>query len=235
MLNNSRKGYKEFAKKSLKGKWFLCILLVIFTVILNYFGINIGYADPSDVNTIYISILGFKCNMILVAALLTLIYLFVVGPLLMGVAKCYMEIVSQRGKLSDIIKPFKVSYLRNVKVFTIQFLINAVIIMAIVGAIKQVPLLMVLVIFISIYISIKLFPLFFIALDNPEMDSVTVLKTTWKMTENHVYDILVLQLSFIPWILLVSVTLGLAAFYVEPYYEATFVSYYFDLVEEMKS
>lgn len=46
------------------------------------------------------------------------------------------------------------------------------------------------------------------------------------IVKNHLWDVVVLALSFIPWILLAVFTLGLGLFYVMPYMEATYALSY---------
>ena len=44
--------------------------------------------------------------------------------------------------------------------------------------------------------------------------------------DGHKMDYFVLVLSFIPWMILVSITCGLASLYVSPYMTATFANFY---------
>lgn len=49
------------------------------------------------------------------------------------------------------------------------------------------------------------------------------------MTNGHKMDLFVLSLSFIGWLLLVSVTFGIAAIWVAPYMQTTFMNAYYSL------
>ena len=69
----------------------------------------------------------------------------------------------------------------------------------------------------------------YILAENPEMTWQQALDESKKMTEGHKMEIFVLELSFIPWILLTGITFGLAGIYVIPYMSATMANYYNEL------
>ena len=62
--------------------------------------------------------------------------------------------------------------------------------------------------------------------DNPEMEWKQALDLSKKMTNGHKGELFVLDLSFIPWYLLMSVTFGLVGIYVAPYMMTTQALYY---------
>lgn len=66
----------------------------------------------------------------------------------------------------------------------------------------------------------------YILAENPHMTAREALKESKEIMHGHKSDLFVLYLSFIGWLLLVSVTFGLAAIYVEPYMQATLVNFY---------
>lgn len=67
---------------------------------------------------------------------------------------------------------------------------------------------------------------FYILAEHPEMSGKEALDESIAMMDGHKMDYFVLWLSFIPWLLLVSITCGLAILYVGPYMEATFTNFY---------
>ncbi len=67
---------------------------------------------------------------------------------------------------------------------------------------------------------------YYILAEHPEMTAKEALDESIDMMDGHKMDYFVLSLSFIPWLLLVSITCGLAALYVAPYVEATFTNFY---------
>ncbi len=67
---------------------------------------------------------------------------------------------------------------------------------------------------------------FYILADHPEMTAMEALNESKRIMEGHKMDYFVLNLSFILWVLLGSVTCGLAYIYVAPYMTTTFVNFY---------
>lgn len=73
---------------------------------------------------------------------------------------------------------------------------------------------------------------FYILAENPEMSGREALDESMRIMEGHKMDLFVLQLSFIPWILLTSVTCGLAGIYVIPYMTQTVANFYLAIKDE---
>lgn len=67
---------------------------------------------------------------------------------------------------------------------------------------------------------------FYILAEHPEMSAKEALNRSIEIMEGHKMAYFILNLSFIPWILLVAVTFGLAILYVAPYMEAVYVNFY---------
>lgn len=68
---------------------------------------------------------------------------------------------------------------------------------------------------------------FFIQNDHPEMTKTEAITASRKMMKGHKWELFVLELSFIGWILLSCLTFGiLLIVYVGPYMEATKAAYY---------
>lgn len=62
-----------------------------------------------------------------------------------------------------------------------------------------------------------------------DLDSVAILKESWRLTKGYKMDFFVFGLSFIGWGLLVAITFGLAAIYVVPYSTTATALYYENL------
>ena len=67
---------------------------------------------------------------------------------------------------------------------------------------------------------------FYILADHPEMKATDAITASRMMMKGHKFDLFVLDLSFFWWILLVCVSCGVAAIYVEPYMEMSHASFY---------
>lgn len=67
----------------------------------------------------------------------------------------------------------------------------------------------------------------YILMDQPEIGAKDALKVSMAMTEGHKWEIFVLELSFIGWLVLTAFTGGLlGVFYVVPYMNTTMAAYY---------
>lgn len=67
---------------------------------------------------------------------------------------------------------------------------------------------------------------YYVMADNPQMTAREALNESKAIMHGHKWDLFVLYLSFIPWILLVCVTFGIAAIYVVPYQSTTIANFY---------
>jgi uncharacterized membrane protein len=70
---------------------------------------------------------------------------------------------------------------------------------------------------------------YFIMLDDPDIGAMEAINQSITLMRGHKAEYFVLMLSFILWEMLVSVTLGIAALYVGPYYQLTLAEYYREL------
>ena len=67
---------------------------------------------------------------------------------------------------------------------------------------------------------------FYILNDDPEIGIVDALKFSWELTDGHKFDLLILGLRFLGWILLSILTLGIGFFFLIPYMNVTFAKFY---------
>lgn len=73
---------------------------------------------------------------------------------------------------------------------------------------------------------------FYILADNPSMTGLEAMNESKRIMEGHKMDYFVLQLSFIPWILLAVVTCGIGIFYVEPYVQSANANFYLAIKQD---
>lgn len=69
----------------------------------------------------------------------------------------------------------------------------------------------------------------FIVKDNPELSPNEAINLSMKMMKGHKFDLFYLYLSFIGWILLAMLTLGVGLLWVIPYLETTLAAFYQDV------
>lgn len=62
--------------------------------------------------------------------------------------------------------------------------------------------------------------------DNIEDGFWAAISESWRIMKGHKMDYFILLLSFIPWLLLTAITLGIAGIYVFPYMEITYAKFY---------
>lgn len=70
---------------------------------------------------------------------------------------------------------------------------------------------------------------FFVLAENPDLSIRDCVNESKMLMSGRLWELFVLQLSFLPWLLLVTVTCGIATLYVEPYMQITFAGYYLSL------
>lgn len=89
----------------------------------------------------------------------------------------------------------------------------------------------ILSIVISVYVSLNYSLSLYIASeeDNLDLTAKECIDLTKKLIYGHRTEFLKLQLSFIPWILLTTITCGLAGIYVIPYQQLTITQFYLEL------
>ena len=69
--------------------------------------------------------------------------------------------------------------------------------------------------------------------DCPNVKATDALKLSMRMMNGHKWEYFVMGLSFLGWILLSALTLGiLSVFYVDPYMRSSFAEYYLELRDE---
>lgn len=73
----------------------------------------------------------------------------------------------------------------------------------------------------------------FILCDYPELSGTQAITESRRIMDGHKMDLFVLYLSFIPWMLLGTITLGLGYIYVIPYMQATVANFYNDIKTPM--
>ncbi len=71
--------------------------------------------------------------------------------------------------------------------------------------------------------------------DNPELSFNSAIKRSCEMMKGHRWEYFCLYFSFIGWILLEIITLGIASLWVNPYMNATFANYYEKLKAEYEN
>lgn len=77
-----------------------------------------------------------------------------------------------------------------------------------------------------IYKSISYTLSFYVLYDNPEMNSKDIVESSAELMKGNIGSYLLLCLSFIGWILLVPITLGIGSLWLIPYVNVTIINFY---------
>ena len=72
----------------------------------------------------------------------------------------------------------------------------------------------------------------YVANDNPELSAMDAIRKSRELMDGHKWDLFVLDLSFIGWILLCLLTCGIGFFFLAPYIEMAHVEFYRELTEQ---
>lgn len=75
----------------------------------------------------------------------------------------------------------------------------------------------------------------FILVDNPELSANEAINLSQKMMKGHKFDLFFLELSFLGWILLGILTLGIGYFWLMPYIYASVAAFYQDVKAEYET
>lgn len=82
-----------------------------------------------------------------------------------------------------------------------------------------------------IYIILRLSMGMFILLENPYTPAWTALKQSWYIMKEQCFRFFVLNLSFLGWAFLATLSLGIGMFWLQPYMNMTTVNFYYNLKE----
>ncbi|SHK24923.1 Uncharacterized membrane protein [Hathewaya proteolytica DSM 3090] len=145
-------------------------------------------------------------------------YLFLSGPMAFGSSLIFLKLTKGEGvDIGDLFKGFN-NFATNVGIN----LLSAILIffwcllLIVPGIIKSLSYSMAM----------------YVAVDNPDFKAMQAMEHSERMMDGHKMDLFILELSFIPWGLLVVVTFGIAGIYVFPYMEATIANFYNEIKNE---
>lgn len=190
---------KQLAKDKLRGNYWLAVAACAIVLILSsVFSFFLSGEDGSGNG--------------LVLTLSTVWSIFVVSVLTVGM--CYFFIRGQAGdfELTNIFAPFKRGYANTVVTMLLMgvFIFLWSLLLIIPGIIKA--------------YAYRMVP--FLIAEYPEMGYKQAFEISKQATNGEKMSIFVLDLSFIPWILLCIITVGLGFFFLVPYMNATYAELY---------
>jgi uncharacterized membrane protein len=196
--------YRAAARESLSGNWKTSVI-----VMLMIWGITILLSTVIGLLSLDSEWLGNTVNVI-VSILLIL-------PLQWAFANALLQLV--RGD-NNITENTKQSFKTNYRTFVLTYLLMIIILLGI-GVVT-----LLIGTFILAY-AYRMVP--YIIQEYPELTPREALKLSREMMRGHKWNLFVLDLTFIGWILLTILTLGIGGLWLTPYMQTTVAHYYEDL------
>ena len=199
--------YKNAALAALKSNWPQAIVATFLVLVLDALLDAVVY-------------FGSEYSTVAVIAVSVLLMFFLVLPLLLG----YINSFSLMFYRSDR------EVLLNVKDIAFRdYFMGSVGMMAMILVSSVCSLLLVVP---GIIASYALFLTPYILKDNPELSIMETLRLSRKMMEGHKMQLFKLQLSFLGWILLSVLTLGVGLLWLMPYMMTAMAAFYQDVREQ---
>lgn len=190
---------KREAKDKLKGHWAVAIGMLFIGIV------------PSLIEST-LSIFIDKETTI-GSLILTLILFGLASIVGLATTKFYLGVSREDiGKLSENVK-FGVTYL--IKYITVSVIYGLSVAIGILLFIAP-----------GIIIGIKMQFALTILADNPDFSAIECIKRSFSITKGHKFEIFLFNLSFILWVLLSIITVGIALIYVIPYLNTSIMIYY---------
>ena len=213
---------KQNAKDALRGKYWGCFLVTLVTGILTGgTGGSGGRAATSAVNggssfgthgSVSPEVVITAVGIVLVGLAVGIAWsCFVAGPLGVGMNRFFMENRQSKTPFSTLWSVFGPGYLNIVKV---NFLVNLKIAL---GFLLIIP---------GIYWGFCYALVPYLLAENPYMTTSRAMELSKELMEGEKWNYFVLGLSFIGWLMLGALCLGIGTLFVMPYIEATFAEFY---------
>lgn len=164
-----------------------------------------------------VAVLAFLVSGIVlgVCSMIPLAGLIISGPIVLGLIIVYTNLV--RGEKAEVGQLFD-GFKNFVNAFVL-YLVNNIFVF-----------LWSLLLFVPGIIKLYAYSMsFYILRDNPEMTQAEARKASIEMMQGNKWRLFCLELSFIGWILLSMLTLGILMFWVAPYMETAVAAFYEDL------
>lgn len=142
-----------------------------------------------------------------------LLTLFLFGPLEVSGRNFFKKNLSEKAEFDELNRGFVPKYWNNMLTMAVKNLFVAL------------GFLFLVIPGIIVSYGLEMVP--YILAENPGIGIMDAIRASWNMMKGHKWDLFVLDLSFIGWILLDILTLGiLGFFYVNPYIFSTHAAFY---------
>ena len=215
--------YKILAKRILAGKALIAGIVTLFSLLLSLF-INLYakqfYTDNEILNTV-------------ISAAISIV---IVYPFSMGVTVYFMNLARNRNpKVGDVFDGYK--YFFKILPYVLFSVVMSLLSNYALDLLEKrttgagdifTDILTVVIMLLPVFIQLYLTFTFYIIYDGDSSGIKAMIKS-FKLTKGKLMYLIALNLSFIPWFLLILVTLGCAILYLVPFMELTMIVVYEDL------
>lgn len=250
----SRKELKDRAKSALSRNYWKAVLVGLIAIILesisnlisrksDYSGVgNFKIFGGQGINSFIRSMTIGEAVMLVmgIAAAVMVIFalfnIFIANPLHVGIRKFYNRSLAEKRQISDVVCAYKNNYWNNVKIMFLKslyiFMWGLLCIIPMMfkaltsfSFLSTIMLIGCLIVIISKSYEYMMIP--YILGDNPNISSSEAFKLSKRMMDGEKWNTFVLQLSFVGWLILSIITLGIVyVFYTEPYYNYSIAALY---------
>lgn len=205
---------KRKAKEQLNGKWLQAGIVCLIAWLL-----TMAFTGGNAVNSV--QNVWQNGELVRVPTINTsnglgsLLSFILMGPITLGVSGYFLKLIRNEGPIiGDMFGGFK-SFIKS---FVLNLLITIFII-----------LWSLLLIIPGIIAALRYSMAYYIMMDNSQLSAIEALNQSKHMMVGFKFELFRLQLSYLGWFLLGVLTLGLAFFWVNPYYETAKANFYQDL------
>lgn len=236
--NFERSKIKQKAKNAVKGNFFISGTVYVFVAFLAFLVNRLKNVNIADLTFNIFELLKLATPFLILAVLLNLFFIF---PMQVGKYSYYLKLYrGDDAVFKNLFSYFnKKTYARNIRA-TIISTIPAIVLLGIpliLGNIfleqiqtnKFISFLFIFLVLINIYYIIEYYfaiMLFKYHLSVSDDGAKKCFLDMIKKSNGHKLELFKCTISFVPWLLLSLVTLGLAYFFVGPYMKTTFAGYY---------
>ena len=85
---------------------------------------------------------------------------------------------------------------------------------------------------LSWWIYLRYSQVYFLLLDFPDYSAKKLMKMSWRLMKGHCGRLLYIQVSFLPFMLVGLISLGIGFLFIKPYQYMTYTLFYLDLIQE---
>lgn len=241
-MNGNRRYWKSYAKEFLQGKWGIAVIGMMAAPLMNTIGMAVaGSLFPG---TAFLSwILGEI--FLLIVSLLSMIVSTGYNYMLLNMARGREYKISdlfcmfRKGSDGILVAGFIISLIDTVLMIPFYYLSNTTApkgttIEALYEWMLPVMICMFVGMLLGVVIKLPFSMAFYILADEPQLKGTRALKTSAELMKGHMWKFFLLQLSFVPMILLSVVTFYIALIWIMPYMQASMTAFYMDVTGELE-